>query len=64
MKIEGISLTKEMILSPVSYKPFPDCSTDQMEIGVIIDWNDSFVKVLYCKSRIVQATSPSDLVWG
>lgn len=32
--------------------------------GVIISWNDTDVKVLYCKSRTVQCTNPDDLVWG
>lgn len=32
--------------------------------GVIIRTSESFVYVLYCKGRTIQATKPEDLVWG
>jgi len=54
-------------LSPVTYVPVhaegnaghPDCKQ-----GVIISFNDLGIKVLYCKGRTVQLTSPDSLVWG
>lgn len=68
MKIEGRDIsTEKNYLDPVTYVPphaegnagHKDC-----EQGVIISMNDTNVKVLYCKSRTVQATKPEDLVWG
>ncbi len=67
MEIEGRELTESNYLDPVTYVPnhakgnagHPDC-----EQGVIIDRGENHVKVLYCKSRKVQATNPDDLVWG
>jgi len=70
MKIEGRDITTtENYLDPVTYIPghangnagHKDC-----EKGVIISMEEDFgtVKVLYCKGRTVQATNPSDLVWG
>jgi len=68
MKIENIELNKEQhYLDNVTYVPGyanGNAGHDDCEPGVIIDFNDDVVKVLYCKSRTVQATSPSDLVWG
>lgn len=58
MEIQGKELNMEAdFLGPVTYIPshangnasHPDC-----EQGVIV----------YCKGRTVQATNPSDLVWG
>ncbi len=54
-------------LSPVTYVPNHvegNAGHDDCEQGVIVDINDEFVKVLYCKGRTVQSTSPEDLVWG
>ena len=68
MKIENIELDREKhYLDNVTYVPghangdaaHPDCDR-----GVIIDFNDTVVKVLYCKGRTVQSTYPTDLVWG
>ena len=67
MKIEGKEVTKLNYLGLVTYVPahaegnagHPDC-----EQGVIIDYNDLGVKVLYSKGRQVQQTQYDDLVWG
>jgi len=68
MKIEGREIDeKANYLDPVTYVPghangnagHPDC-----ELGVIIGFTEDAVRVLYCKSRTVQRTSPDDLVWG
>ena len=68
MKIEGRDVSGDNnYLDPVTYIPghaqgnagHKDCQP-----GVIIRIAEGNVFVLYCKSRTVQATSPSDLVWG
>ena len=67
MKIENTELSCMNFLDPVTYVPghangntgHPDCQQ-----GVIISFNDTNVRVLYCKPRTVQATNPEDLVWG
>jgi len=68
MKIQGRELRKEYnYLDKVTYVPnhakgnagHPDC-----EQGVIIDFNEEFVNVLYSKSRNISATMPENLVWG
>lgn len=68
MKIEGREVSiEENYLDPVTYVPahahgnagHPDC-----EQGVIVDIGVNTIKVLYCRGRKVQATSPDDLVWG
>ncbi len=68
MEIEGREVTVPAnYLDPVTYIPghakgnagHKDC-----EQGVIINIKGSHVGVLYCKSRTVQATHPTDLVWG
>ena len=68
MKIENVELDiKKNYLDSVTYVPIhlkgnaghPDC-----EQGVIIDFNEDTVAVLYCKGRTVQMTRPDDLVWG
>lgn len=67
MKIEDTELEIEKhYLDKVTYIPghangntgHPNC-----EQGVIIRWNITYVKVLYCNSRTVQSTRPEDLVW-
>lgn len=68
MRIQSIEIDMDMhYLSPVTYVPghaegnagHRDC-----EQGVIVDLTSDSVRVLYCKPRTVQSTSPSDLVWG
>ncbi len=68
MKIQNKTLDiKKHYLDLVTYVPthvkgnagHKDCLN-----GVIISFNDQFVKVLYCHTRPVQATNPEDLVWG
>lgn len=74
IEIEGREVsTAKNYLDPVTYVPshangnagHPDC-----EPGVIIRVHTTHmgqvqsVSVLYCKTRTVQATNPSDLVWG
>ena len=68
MKIQGRELSIDHhCLDKVTYVPghakgnagHPDCQQ-----GVIISWNDTVVKVLYCDGRTVQSTDPDDLVWG
>ena len=67
-KIEGREIDMSIhYLDKVTYVPghangnagHPDC-----EEGVIVDVNDSAVRVLYCNGRTVQATNPDDLDWG
>jgi len=69
MKIEGRELIGigECYLDPVTYVPphaVGNAGHADCELGVIIDFNDKFVMVLYCKNRTMQATNPNDLVWG
>lgn len=68
MKIEGIELNIEKhYLDPVTYVPDHAKGNAQhtdAEIGVIVDLGRQIVKVLYCKGRTVQGTSPKNLVWG
>ena len=65
MKIEGRTIDmKTDYLSPVTYKPSHVTSPKDYELGVLVDHNDKFVKVLYCNNRTVQSTDPRDLVWG
>ena len=67
MQIEGKELAENDVYGPVTYVPnhadgnagHKDC-----ELGVIIRWDDERVFVLYCKSRTIQSTDPSNLVWG
>ncbi|KKL99324.1 hypothetical protein LCGC14_1815570 [marine sediment metagenome] len=68
MEIEGRQVTTEKnYLDPVTYVPnhakgnagHKDCQQ-----GVIIEVREGSVMVLYCHTRTVQATNPSDLVWG
>jgi len=68
MKIEGREVNLENdYLGPVTYIPnhaqgrasHVDC-----EQGSIINIKGDSVMVLYRKSRTVQATNPSNLVWG
>lgn len=68
MKIQGKEITLEGdYLNKVTYVPSHaegNAGHKDCEQGVIISYNDEFVKVLYCKGRTVQATNPKDLVWG
>jgi len=68
MKIENTTLDiGKHYLDNVTYVPrhvngnagHADC-----EQGVILSINQETVSVLYSKSRTVQQTGPSDLVWG
>lgn len=66
MKIEEKELTYNY-LDPVTFVPAHangNAGHKDCQKGVIIDYNDTFVKVLYCDSRTVQATLPQHLVWG
>jgi len=67
MQIEGKELSVESQFDPVTYVPNHvngNAKHQDCEQGVIIGWNDSTVKVLYCKGRTIQSTNPKDLVWG
>lgn len=68
MKIQGKELNKEFhYLDRVTYVPDHvkgNAGHEDCERGVIISWDDNFVKVLYCNSRVVQSTIPENLVWG
>lgn len=68
MEIEGIVLDLDHhYLDPVTYVPDHAKGNAQhpdAEIGVIIGLGKQIVKVLYCKGRTVQGTSPKNLVWG
>ena len=68
MKIEGKEVTTERnYLDPVTYVPAHAkgrASHADCERGVIIAVRNDNVRVLYCKGRTVQATNPSNLVWG
>lgn len=68
MKIEGQEIDiKKDYLSPVTYVPNHannDASHVDCEPGVIIAITRTRIGVLYCKSRTVKATDPSNLVWG
>ena len=68
MKIEGKDISMpNNYLDPVTYVPshvngnagHKDCVQ-----GVIIKIEEDTVAVLYCKTRTVQRTNPTDLVWG
>ena len=68
MKIQDIVLDITInYLDKVTYVPNHadgDASHPDCEQGVIISFSETNVKVLYCNSRTVQATDPSDLIWG
>ena len=68
MAIEGRPLDIRLhYLCPVLYVPNHangDAGHKDCEKGVIISLGACDVRVLYCKSRTVQATDPRDLVWG
>jgi hypothetical protein len=48
----------------VVYIPFPGCSKEQYEYGVITSVNDRFVFVRYGRDIISKATRPDDLKLG
>lgn len=68
MEIEGKELDIERnYLDNVTYIPTHakgNAGHIDCEQGVIISFDNTSVKVLYCKGRTVQSTSPDDLVWG
>lgn len=68
MKIEDKDVSGDNnYLDPVTYVPGHaqgNAGHEDCELGVIIRIANGNVFVLYCKSRTVQATNPSDLVWG
>lgn len=68
MKIQGREVsTEKNYLDPVTYIPMHahgNAGHKDCEQGVIISVDKINIKVLYCKSRTVQATFPEDLVFG
>ena len=69
MKIEGRRVKACHMFDPVTYVPNHakgDASHEDCEQGVITGFSgeQGVVRVLYCKSRTIQATNPGDLVWG
>ena len=68
MQIEGKELNIEQhYLDNVTYIPSHakgNAGHKDSQTGVIINFNDTDVFVMYCNSRTVQGTNPNDLVWG
>lgn len=68
MKIQDITIDiKKHHLDPVTYIPphvHGDANHYDSEPGVIIRRNNTYIFVLFCRSRTVQAVNPSNLVWG
>lgn len=68
MWIEGKKLNiKDHYLNSVTYVPAHakgNTSHKDCEQGVIVDFSEQSVAVLYTHSRTVQTTNSSDLVWG
>lgn len=67
MKIEGIEVTDQNYLDPVTYVPSHannNIHHPDVDRGVIISVKEGSIMVLYCKSRTVQSTLPENLVWG
>lgn len=68
MKIENRELNKNAdYLSSVTYVPSHangNAGHQDCEQGVIVDFNEKCVAVLFTKTRTVQTTNPSYLVWG
>ena len=67
MDIEGREITDQNYMDPVTYVPghaHGNAGHKDCEPGVIIRVGTECVFVLNCKTRTVQGTDPSDLVWG
>lgn len=68
MQIEGREIDEDNnYLDSVTYVPNHaqgNANHKDCQIGVIIRITHETVFVLYCNTRTVQATDPSDLVWG
>ncbi len=68
MEIDGKEVTnKSHYLHKVTYVPIHaegNAGHEDCEQGVIISVRENSVMVLYSKSRSVQSTNASDLVWG
>lgn len=68
MKIQNIEIDiSKHYLDPVTYVPQHakgNANHQDAEQGVIIKRSDTYIFVLFCKSRTVQAVLPEQLVWG
>ncbi len=68
MKIEDVELDmNKHYLYKVTYVPFHadgNIQHEDCDRGVIINFNDSGVSVLYSGSRCVNMTNEENLVWG
>lgn len=68
MKIEDREVDPDNnYLDPVTYIPSHakgNAGHKDCQPGVIIRITSEAVFVLYCNTRTVQSTDPSDLVWG
>lgn len=56
MKTENVEIDRKVV-----YKPFPNCSSDQIEEGVVTSYNDKYVFVRYGNDVNSKATDPKGI---